>query len=95
MSLLGRVIDCSYEEFEESCKNSTLGDLMGIKNLLITTYNQLTVQKNKLIEGVLSGKYQKSEVGLTIKGVYRSMFSIESKVIYLSKLIEERTKVTD
>lgn len=92
---LGTIIDSSLDEFKSNCATLTNGEILGLKNVLTSTYEELRFKKDLIVKGVLDSTLSKDESDKTLKGIYSKLFSIESKVLHLSDLLKSRTKVTD
>jgi hypothetical protein len=86
---LGKIIDLNMTDFEEVIKGRNLGEILGIRNLLVQTYEGVKEIKDRFLESIKSGKFAPHEVHDELAGLYGQLLKIENKVIYLNTRIAE------
>ena len=97
MSMIGKIIDLSLEDFERELKEQKVS--IGIINNLIlnlsSTYGMLRASKEEVLKSVFSGVRKKDdpEVKKALEGLYAEMIKIEQKITYLKQRSGELVKV--
>lgn len=91
-SELGMLIDGSEQNFRDFCATKSMGDLLGLKNLMSQTFEELVKDKDSILQKLVVGPTNK-EIETLFNDVYSVLFRIEEKVSVLSEIIQERAKV--
>ena len=97
ISAIGRVIDCSLEEFEKELKNSEV-NIGAINNLILSLegiYFELRTRKEAILKLVLNGSKDKDdpEIKKALDGLYAEMIKVEQKITYLKQRSKELINV--
>lgn len=89
---LGRLIDCTEEQFLDFCKSKDVGYLSSFHNLMVQTYNEVQHIKNELVEKMATYEIATTEDSTkTLEGLYLKLMRIEQRVFMLKGLIKDRS----
>lgn len=83
---VGKLIDSSLEEFKETVKDFSIGDINNLKILLVNSYHELKARNELLISLQTVPVDEKTEA---VKGLFAEMFKCEEKIMYLNQRSKE------
>lgn len=89
---IGKLIDCTEEEFREYCSDKDLGYISSFHNLMVQTFNEVQKLKDELVQKLAHKESvdRTPEEQSTLEGLYSKLLRIEQRVYILREIIKAR-----